>query len=89
MSGTDVGLLAAFGITQIGLGFVFLTIGARLLQAGDVARITLLEIVLGPLWVWGVLSELPSAATLLGGAIVLGAAVLAGRADPAPAQPAA
>ena len=89
VSGTDVGLLAAFGITQIGLGFVFLTIGARLLPAGDVALITLLEIVLGPLWVWGVLSERPSAATLLGGAIVLGAAVLAGRADPAPAQPAA
>ena len=89
VSGTDVGLLAAFGITQIGLGFVFLTIGARLLPAGDVALITLLEIVLGPLWVWGVLSERPSAASLLGGAIVLGAVVLAGRADPAPAQPAA
>ena len=51
--------------------------------------ITLLEIVLGPLWVWAVLSERPSAATLLGGAVVLGAVVLAARADPAPAQPAA
>jgi drug/metabolite transporter (DMT)-like permease len=89
VSGTDIALLAAFGITQIGLGFVFLTIGARLLPAGEVALITLLEIVLGPLWVWAVLSERPSAATLLGGAVVLGAVVLAARADPAPAQPAA
>jgi len=89
VSGTDVGLLAAFGITQIGLGFVFLTIGARLLPAGEVALITLLEIVLGPLWVWAALSERPSAATLLGGAVVLGAVVLAARSEPAPAQPAA
>jgi len=89
VSGTDVGLLAAFGITQIGLGFVLLTIGARLLPAGEVALLTLLEIVLGPLWVWAVLSERPSAATLLGGAVVLGAVVLAARTQPAPAQPAA
>ena len=73
VSGTDVGLLAAFGITQIGLGFVFLTIGARLLPAGEVALITLLEIVLGPLWVWIALSERPSTATLAGGVIVLAA----------------
>jgi len=89
VNGADVGLLTAFGIAQIGLGFVFLTIGARPLPAGEVALITLLEIVLGPLWVWAVLSERPSAATLLGGAVVLGAVVLAARADPAPAQPAA
>jgi drug/metabolite transporter (DMT)-like permease len=82
-------LLAAFGITQIGLGFVFLTIGARLIPAGEVALITLLEIVLGPLWVWAFLSEHPSTATLVGGAIVLGAVTLAARAEPVPVQPAA
>jgi drug/metabolite transporter (DMT)-like permease len=82
----DVLLLAAFGITQIGLGFVFLTIGARLIPAGEVALITLLEIVLGPLWVWTFLSEHPSSATLAGGAVVLGAVVLAARAQPVQAQ---
>ncbi len=85
----DLALLAALGITQIGLGFVFLTIGGRLIPAGEVALITLLEIVLGPLWVWTVLSERPSAATLAGGAIVLAAVLLEARARPAPAQPAA
>lgn len=83
----DVTLLAALGITQIGLGFVLLTIGGRLIPAGEVALITLLEIVLGPLWVWAFLAERPSTATLIGGAIVLGAVVLAARAEPA--QPAA
>src|SRR5579885_1995266 len=85
----DLALLAALGITQIGLGFVFLTIGGRLIPAGEVALITLLEIVLGPLWVWTVLSERPSAATLAGGAIVLAAVLLEARARPAPAQPGA
>lgn len=72
----DVALLATLGITQIGLGFVFLTIGGRLIPAGEVGLITLLEVVLGPLWVWVFLAEQPAAATLIGGAIVLGAVLL-------------
>jgi drug/metabolite transporter (DMT)-like permease len=75
----DVSLLVTLGICQIGLGFVFLTIGGRLIPAGEVALITLLEIVLGPLWVWLALSEQPGAATFLGGAVVLGAVLLQAR----------
>lgn len=75
-------LVAALGIGQIGLGLVFLTLGARLIPAAEVALITLLEIVLGPLWVWLAVSERPSAATLLGGAIVIAAVALQARRDP-------
>jgi drug/metabolite transporter (DMT)-like permease len=78
----DAALLATLGIAQIGLGFIFLTIGGRLIPAGEVALITLLEIVLGPLWVWAFLSEGPSAATLFGGAIVLAAVLVQARAEP-------
>ena len=85
----DVTLLAAFGITQVCFGFIFLTIGARLIPAGEVALITLLEIVLGPLWVWLFLSERPSTATLVGGAIVLAAVLSQVQARPAPVQPVA
>jgi drug/metabolite transporter (DMT)-like permease len=81
----DATLLATLGICQIGLGFVFLTIGARLIPAGEVALITLLEIVLGPIWVWAFLSEQPAAATLVGGAIVLAAVLLQAKSEPAPA----
>ena len=80
----DVLLLATLGICQIGLGFVLLTIGARLIPAGQVALITLLEIVLGPLWVWLFLAERPSASTLVGGAIVLGAVLVEVTAQPEP-----
>jgi len=46
-------------------------------------RRTLLEIVLGPLWVWAFLSEQPAAATLVGGAIVLAAVLLQAKSEPA------
>jgi drug/metabolite transporter (DMT)-like permease len=80
IGGQDLGLLVALGIGQIGLGFVFLAIGGRLIPAAEVAVITLLEIVLGPLWVWIFLSEQPGAVTLAGGAIVLGAVAMQARA---------
>jgi drug/metabolite transporter (DMT)-like permease len=76
VSAQDVLLLATLGVAQIGLGFVLLTIGARLIPAGEVALITLLEIVLGPLWVWAFLSEHPATATLVGGAVVLAAVLV-------------
>jgi drug/metabolite transporter (DMT)-like permease len=76
VGGRDLGLLAALGIGQIGLGLVFLSIGGRLIPAAEVALITLLEVVLGPLWVWIFLSEQPSASVLAGGAIVLAAVAL-------------
>jgi DME family drug/metabolite transporter len=44
-----------------------------LIPAAEVALITLLEVVLGPLWVWLVRSERPGIATLVGGVVVLGA----------------
>ena len=81
----DVALLAGLGVTQIGLGLIFLTIGARLIPAAEVALITLLEIVLGPLWVWIALGERPGTATLIGGAVVLAAVVI--QATGAPEEP--
>jgi drug/metabolite transporter (DMT)-like permease len=79
----DLLLLAALGIGQIGLGLIFLTLGARLIPAAEVALITLLEIVLGPLWVWIFLSESPGASTVVGGAIVLIAVLIQVRGSPA------
>jgi len=86
ISGEDVGWLAALGIGQIGLGFALLTVGARLIPAAQVGLITLLEVVLGPLWVWLALDERPSTLTLVGGAIVIAAIVIQTRGDE-PSEP--
>jgi drug/metabolite transporter (DMT)-like permease len=82
--GDDVPWLAALGIGQIGLGFALLTVGARLIPAAQVGLITLLEVVLGPVWVWLALDERPSTLTLVGGAIVIVAIVIQTRGAPAP-----
>jgi drug/metabolite transporter (DMT)-like permease len=76
VGGHDLAVLAGLGAGQIGLGLIFLTLGARLIPAAQVGLITLLEVVLGPLWVWLALDERPGALTLVGGAVVVAAIVL-------------
>jgi drug/metabolite transporter (DMT)-like permease len=80
-------LLAAMGVVQMGLGLALFTVGARLIPAAEVALITLLEVVLGPLWVLLSIHERPDAATLVGGAIVVAAVVLQALGDPAGGEP--
>ena len=84
IGGDDIVWLAALGIGQIGLGFALLTVGARLIPAAQVGLITLLEVVLGPVWVWLALDERPGTLTLVGGAIVIVAIVIQTRAAPPP-----
>jgi drug/metabolite transporter (DMT)-like permease len=76
IAGDDVVWLAALGIGQIGLGLALLTAGARLIPAAQVGLISLLEVVLGPVWVWLALDERPSMLTLAGGAVVIVAIVI-------------
>jgi len=77
-SGTerDLLLLGLLGVGQMGLGLAFVTMGARLLPASEVALITLLEVVLGPLWVWISISEKPAATAIAGGCVVILAVLL-------------
>jgi len=69
----DLALLAFFGIGQFGAGFLLFMAGARLIPVAESSLIGMLETVLGPLWVWLVLSERPGAASLVGGALILAA----------------
>ncbi|MGH7353884.1 MAG: DMT family transporter [Candidatus Rokuibacteriota bacterium] len=71
----DLALLAFFGVGQFGAGFLLFMAGARLIPAAQSSLIGMLETVLGPLWVWLVLSERPGTATLTGGALILTALV--------------
>ncbi|MGH3137105.1 MAG: DMT family transporter [Gaiellaceae bacterium] len=72
----DLTFLVLLGVGQMGLGLAFLTIGARLIPAAEVALITLLEVVLAPLWVWLAISERPAPAAIAGGIVVILAVVL-------------
>ena len=81
----DVAVLAALGAFQMGAALLLLTVGARLIPPAEVALISLVEVVIGPLLVWIVYDEEPAAATLLGGAVVLVAvAIQAAARQPGP-----
>jgi drug/metabolite transporter (DMT)-like permease len=67
----DLLLLAFFGVGQFGAGFLLFMAGARLIPVAESSLIGMLEVVLGPLWVWLVLNERPGAASLAGGALIL------------------
>jgi drug/metabolite transporter (DMT)-like permease len=66
----DAGLLFMFGALNLGLGMALFVTGARLLPSAIAALIGIAEPVLGPLWVWLMHNEIPSARTMLGGGIV-------------------
>ena len=65
------GLLLANGLVLQPLAIALISMGPRYLPAPEVALITLLEAILGPLIVWLVLAEDPGAYTLVGGAIII------------------
>jgi len=71
----DMGVLFVFGLTTIGLGFVLFMEGAKFIPSAEAGLISLLDVVLGPIWVFLAFGENRGAATVLGGAIVLGAAL--------------
>ena len=72
---SDLLWILGLGCGQYALGFALLVAGTRYVPVAEVTLISLLENVLGPVWVWLGVSETPSQLTILGGVIVLGAVV--------------
>jgi drug/metabolite transporter (DMT)-like permease len=69
-----LGLIAGF--FQVGLGFIFITTGARTTPSAMVGIIMLSESVLGPIWAFIFVSERPSMYGLIGGVIILFAVLI-------------
>ena len=72
----DIFLGFIAGCFQVGLGFIFITTGARTTPSAMVGVIMLSESVLGPVWAFIFVSERPSNYGLLGGAIILFAVLI-------------
>ncbi|WP_374377131.1 DMT family transporter [Dongia sp.] len=73
ISGSDFFYLFLFGAVQLAIGLIFFTTGARLIPAAEAALISLVETVLGALWVYIFLDENPGIYALYGGVLVVGA----------------
>ncbi|MBV9702190.1 MAG: DMT family transporter [Methylobacteriaceae bacterium] len=69
----DMAVIAAFGFTSLAFALLLFLAGARLIPSGEAGLISLLETVLGPLWVWIAFAETPTPAVIVGGIVVLAA----------------
>ncbi len=71
VASTEIIYVAIAGLLVLPLAFGLLSVAPRHLPTAEVSLIMLLESILGPLWVWLVMGEIPARETLLGGAVVL------------------
>ena len=76
ISPNDIFLGFLAGFLQLGLGFIFITIGAQRTPSAMVGVIILTEAVLGPLWAWLFINEQPPFIVIIGGSIVIFAVLL-------------
>lgn len=76
ISAPDALWLGLLGCFVLPIAFGLLTLAPRHIPSPEVSLIMQLEAVLGPLWVWMGVGEVPPVATFIGGAIVLATLVI-------------
>ena len=75
MTAFEVADLFLFGVSTITIAFALFMQGAKTVPAAEASLIAMLDVVIGPLWVWLAFREQPSLATAIGGGFVLAAAL--------------
>lgn len=71
VSGADTLWLGLLGLFVLPVSFNLISQGPRYLTAPEVSLIVLLEAVIGPLWAWIFIGQIPGAVSLAGGAVIL------------------
>jgi drug/metabolite transporter (DMT)-like permease len=72
----DLSLLALLGVFQLAVPCLLVVRLTRVLPGPEISLLGLLEVVMGVAWAWLGAGEQPSASTLSGGALVIGALVV-------------
>lgn len=67
------GMSMVMGAVTISGGMFLFTVGGRAIPASEVGLLSLVEVMLAPVWVWAFWGETTSRDTLIGGAILLAA----------------
>jgi drug/metabolite transporter, DME family len=86
----DAAIAAAMGAVTLSGGMLLYTLGSRVVPAAQATLLSLIEVLLAPVWVWLFLGETVSQGTLIGGAVLLAAVLLnayGGKLAPAEALP--
>ena len=71
LSESDIIIVPLMCVMCVALPFVLVTIAPRFITAAEVNLFFLLEVIIGPIWVWLVVKEQPSIETIQGGAIII------------------
>ena len=71
LNGTDMVIIPLMCIMCVAIPFVLVTIAPRFISAPEVNLFFLLEVIIGPIWVWMIINERPSLDTIIGGAIII------------------
>lgn len=72
----DLVLSAVMGAITLTGGMLLYTLGSRVVPAAQATLISLVEVLLAPVWVWLFLGETASQGTLIGGAVLLAGVLL-------------
>lgn len=76
VSGHDMAISAGMGAAIVALGMVTYTLGSKVIPAAELTLLSLIEVLLAPIWVFLVLGETASAATFVGGGVLLAAVAM-------------
>jgi drug/metabolite transporter, DME family len=72
----DIAIAVGMGIFLLTFGMVLFTLGSRVVPAAELALLSMVEVLLAPVWAILILGEGASTATFLGGAVVLAAVAI-------------
>ncbi len=73
VSHNDLLVATGFGTFGLGFGLILYVAGSKKIQATELVLLSLIEIILGPIWAWMFFRELPTSLTMIGGVILLSA----------------
>ena len=69
--GTDMVVVPIMCVMCVAVPFVLVTIAPRFISAPEVNLFFLLEVIIGPIWVWMIIKERPSIETIIGGIVII------------------
>lgn len=69
----DIAISMAMGAIILAVGMVLYTAGSKVIPAAELTLLSMVEVMLAPIWVWLFLGETASAGTFLGGAVLMAA----------------
>ena len=71
-SASDLGYALIMGLIVLPVSLDLIWRAPRYITAPEVSLVSLMEAVLGPLWVWAILGEAPTQAAVLAGIVIIG-----------------